>query len=186
MAEIMIPSIGEVPVFEQIRPALDDWRNGVLVRTPNWLGDAVMAIPAVLQLKKLLPDFCGLFVLTPAPLAALFEALPFVDQVIPLADAHSFMTRAERKRVRSLSAGIGVLFNNSFRDAVSLKMCGIPKLYGSNARFRKALLCRAFDFPPRKDFELNKPHQAAKYLSIVQAMGAEPWDGVMPDACFNT
>ncbi|MBQ7402029.1 MAG: lipopolysaccharide heptosyltransferase II [Lentisphaeria bacterium] len=181
MAELLIPSIGEIPEFERIAPVKEDWRNGVLVRTPNWLGDAVMAIPAILQLKQILPDYCGLFVLTPKPLAALFEALPMVNQVVPLEDAHAFMSRKERKLVRSLSAGICVLFNNSFRDAVSLKLCGIPKLYGANARFRKTLLHRTFDFPPRIDFALNKPHQAAKYLSIVQAMGAPEWDGVMPE-----
>ena len=181
MVDLIVPSIGEVPVFEQTVPALNDWQNGVLVRTPNWLGDAVMAIPAIQQLKKIIPDFCGLFVLTPAPLAALFEALPFVDQVIPISDPHAFMTWKERKAVRKLYPGIGILFNNSFRDAISLKLCRIPKLYGANARFRKCLLERAFSFPPRKDFELNSPHQAAKYLSIVQALGAAPWDGVMPE-----
>ena len=171
MVDLIVPSIGEVPVFEQTVPALNDWQNGVLVRTPNWLGDAVMAIPAIQQLKKIIPDFCGLFVLTPAPLAALFEALPFVDQVIPISDPHAFMTWKERKAVRKLYPGIGILFNNSLRDAISLKLCRIPKLYGANARFRKCLLERAFSFPPRKDFELNSPHQAAKYLSIVQALG---------------
>lgn len=181
MAELMIPSIGEVPVFEKVKLRLEDYRNGVVIRTPNWLGDAVMAIPAVYQLKKMLPEFCGLFVVAPAPLAALFESLSFVDKVIALKDAHAFMSAKERELVRSLSAGVCVLFNNSFRDALSLKMCRIPKMYGANARFRKLLLHRAFDFPPRLDFVLNKPHQAAKYLSIVQALGAEPWDGVMPE-----
>ncbi|MBQ9771677.1 MAG: lipopolysaccharide heptosyltransferase II [Lentisphaeria bacterium] len=181
MADIMIPEIGDIPAFEKIALKESDWRNGVVVRTPNWLGDAVMAIPAMLQLKKIVPDYCGMFVVTPAPLAALFEALPFVDQVVPLKDAHAFMSRSEKKLVHGLNAGIGVLFNNSFRDALSLKFCKIPKLFGANARFRKALLHRTFDFPPRLDFVLNKPHQAAKYLSIVQAMGASPWDGVMPE-----
>ena len=66
MADLMVPSIGDVPVFEQSGLELRDFRNGILVRTPNWLGDAVMAIPAILQLKKIIPDFCGLFVLRAA------------------------------------------------------------------------------------------------------------------------
>ena len=65
MAELMIPSIGEIPSFEQIRSELADWRNGVVIRTPNWLGDAVMAIPAILQLKRMMPEFAGLFVVAP-------------------------------------------------------------------------------------------------------------------------
>ena len=41
-----------------------------------------------------------------------------VDAVIDLADAHSFPTWEERKRVRWLNAGLGLLLNNSFRDAL--------------------------------------------------------------------
>ena len=180
MVDLIIPSIGEVPEFEVKKIADRDWRNGVLVRTPNWLGDAVMAIPAIMQLKRIIPDYCGLFILAPAPIAALFEALPVADAVIPLKDAHAFMTSAEIKEVRRLSAGIGILFNNSFRDAVNLKLCRIPKLFGANARFRRFLLHRTYHYPPRIDFVLNSPHQAAKYLSIVQSMGAPAWDGTLP------
>jgi len=78
-------------------------------------------------------------------------------------------------------AGIGVLFNNSFRDALWFKCARIPKLYGASARFRSFLLERSFSFPPRLDHVLNKPHQAAKYLSIAMAMGAGEWDGTLPN-----
>ena len=50
-----------------IRP--EQWREGLLVRSPNWLGDLVMTFPALMLLKRLLPEFCSLSVICPAGLA---------------------------------------------------------------------------------------------------------------------
>ena len=178
---VMIPEYGEVPVFETFRFEKKDWHDGIVVRSPNWLGDAVMSIPALLQLKSLLPEFCGLFVICPKGIAPLFHALPCVDRVIPAADPHAFLSADERLSVRRLQPGIGVLLNNSFRDALSLKLARVPMLFGAKARNRSWLLKRAYEFPKRITAALNKPHQAAKYMAIAQALGAAPWDGVFPE-----
>ena len=180
--EPMIPEIGEIPVFEKTPPALSDWRNGLLIRSPNWLGDAVMTLPAMAVLRKIIPEPCGLFVACPKGLAPFFRMLPdLVDDVAELSDPHAFPTRDEWEKVRWFNAGICLLFNNSLRDALWLKSCRIPKLYGAAARFRSFLLERAFVFPPRRDRVLNKPHQAAKNLAMAQALGAPEWDGVLPE-----
>ena len=175
------PELGVIPEFPAVRFAESDWRDGILVRTPNWLGDAVMAVPAILQLKTVLPPYCGLFVLCPKGIAPVFEALPFIDRVVALSNPHAFMTAQERLSVKRLHAGIGVLFNNSFRDALDLKRAWIPKLFGAKARFRSFLLERSYEFPKRQDFTLNTPHQAAKYLAIARSLGAEVWNGVIPE-----
>ena len=41
------------PDFPVEKIPVEEWRNGLIVRMPNWLGDAVMALPALWQLKKL-------------------------------------------------------------------------------------------------------------------------------------
>lgn len=180
--ERLIPEIGSIPHFPVTKISLPDWRDGLLVRSPNWLGDAVMTLPALVQLKKIVPKPCGLFVVCPQGIAPLFEAMPeIVDRVIPLHDPHAFPSREEYRRVRWILAGVGILFNNSFRDALWLKYARIPKLYGAAARFRSFLLERSFSFPPRLDRVLNKPHQAAKYLAVAMALGAEEWDGILPE-----
>ena len=181
-AEKMIPDIGPVPRFEPYPLELSDWRDGIVVRSPNWLGDAVMSLPALTVLRRTIPHPCGLFVVCPRGLAPLFRMLPgIVDAVIDLADAHSFPTWEERKRVRWLNAGLGLLLNNSFRDALWIKTCRVPRLFGTDARFRSFLLAQSFRFPPRLDHQLNLPHQAAKYLAMAQALGAPDWDGVLPE-----
>ena len=181
-AEKMIPDIGPVPHFEKFPLKLSDWHDGLLIRSPNWLGDAVMSLPALMVLRRLVPHPCGLFVVCPKGLAPLFHLLPgIVDSVVELADAHSFPSRDEMSRVRWLNAGLALLFNNSFRDALWIKACRVPKLFGTDARFRSFLLARAFRFPPRRDHQLNLPHQAAKYLAMAQALGAPEWDGALPE-----
>ena len=95
---IIVPEIGEIPSFPVKTIALEDWRDGLLVRTPNWLGDAVMAVPAIMMLKQILPPCTGLFILTTKGIAPLFKAMPFVDRVITVSDPHAFMTARERRR----------------------------------------------------------------------------------------
>ena len=178
---VMIPEFGDVPGFEPFRIEKKDWHDGILVRSPNWLGDAVMSIPALVQLHSLLPEFCGLFVLCPKGIAPLFRALPCVDRVVPLSDPHSFLSAGERLTVKRLQPGIGILFNNSFRDALSLKLARVPMLFGAKARNRSWLLKRSYAFPKRITAALNRPHQAAKYMAIAEALGAAPWDGHLPE-----
>lgn len=174
--EILAPDLGEIPVFPVTKPDRYDWRDGVLIRTPNWLGDIVMTLPAMMQLRRAVPEKCGIFVACPKGLATVFHALPdLVDKVVELRDAHRFPTRAEMSEIRALYAGIGILFNNSFRDALWMKAALIPRLYGAAARNRSWLLTRAFQFPKRQDRVLNRPHHAAKYLSMSMALGAPAW-----------
>lgn len=178
---VMIPEVGEVPRFEPFRIGAEKWRDGIVVRSPNWLGDAVMSLPALLQLKSLLPEFCGLFVVCPRGIAPLFRAMACVDRVIPVSNPHAFLSSEERQAVKRLLPGVGVLFNNSFRDALSLKLARVPMLFGAQARNRGWLLKRSYAFPKRRTAELNRPHQAAKYMAIAEALGAAPWDGVLPE-----
>lgn len=180
-AEIRIPELENIPVSNPFPMNPHDWRDGLLVRTPNWLGDAVMTFPAMRQLKKLLPRSCGLFTLCPSGLAPLYRALDLVDVVIPLRDAHAFPSWREWQSIRSLHSGACVLFNNSLRDAMALKAACIPRLFGASARCRGVFLTRSLRFPARRDRVLNKPHQAAKYLALASLLGAEPWDGELPE-----
>lgn len=173
---------GEPPPFPVTPIENAMFRNGLLVRGSNWLGDAVMTFPALKQLRSILPESCGLFVATPRGLAPIYRALTgIVDKVVELKNAHAFPDRSERTTLHDLHAGAGILFNNSFRDALALRIAGIHYLYGAKARNRSILLKRSWPFEKRKDHELNYPHQATKYLAMTYALGAAKWDGIMPE-----
>ena len=175
-----IPDFGDIPVFPKTKLEQGDWKDGIIVRTPNWLGDAIMAIPAMMQLKKAVPANCGFFAVVPPGLTDLFKSLNFIDITIPLHKAHALWSSHDIKRVKRCNPGIGLLLNNSLRDAFYLKLSKIPKLYGASARGRSILLADNFPFPKIKDKSLNKLHHAGRYLSMVYALDAPQWDGTFP------
>lgn len=169
---------GNIPEFRTI--PVRKWRNGIAVRIPNHLGDAVMAIPAVMELKKIIPENCGLFVITPAYMTGLFESMPIVDKVVPLAKTHAMWSKEEVIEVKQLRAGAIVLFNHSPRDAFSARFAGIPEIYGAASRGRSLLLTRALKFPRREPGNPAHSHQTMRYLALTSALGAPQWNGELP------
>ena len=173
--------LGNIPVFPKIQLKPSHWKTGVLVRTPNWLGDAVMAIPAIYQLKKAMPANCSLSVITPSGIADLFTALSFIDEVIETENKSLLKSGGDIAGMKRKHAGVGILFNNSFKNAALMRLAGIPKIYGASARGRKILLNKAFSFPKIRTREFNRFHQTGLYLSIVYSLGAEEWKGDFPE-----
>ena len=109
------------------------WRNGLVVRMPNHLGDAVMALPALCSLGKMLPEHCGLFVVAPEMFRQFYAQLPAVASFVGLRKAHANWTLSEIREVKKLRAGVAVLFNNSPRDAIAMRLGGdefVLFLYG--------------------------------------------------------
>lgn len=60
----------------------------ILVRSINWLGDAVLSTPALLRLRERFPD-AAITLLTADKLADLWPGHPAVDSVIPFARGES-------------------------------------------------------------------------------------------------
>lgn len=143
------------------------------MRSPNWLGDAVMALPAVRNLKTALgPE--PLAVAAPEKLAALWEACPFVDKVVPLPQPKNLgaVTRILRKG-KYASA---VLLPNSLRAAAEAFTAGIPRRAGYARSGRSLLLTHPIPAPPRNPVRL---HQRFYYLDLVTALGG-PADESFP------
>ncbi len=178
--KIKMPELAPAPIFPVYRLKTADWKDGVVVRSPNWLGDAVMTLPALVQLKKILPEHCGLFVVCPPGLKDFYSTIPQVDKIICLHQAHRAWDKDDLRHVRQLRAGVGVLFNNSLRDAIYFRLARVRRLFGAAARGRSFLLTRNYKYPPRLDKHLNNLHHAEKYLSMVYALGAPQWLGEMP------
>ena len=158
-----------------------EWRNGMLVRMPNHLGDAVMALPALRALRGILPPACGLYVITPEPLRQLYAALGCVDGSVGFPSPHAWWGGEVRDEIHSLRMGVAVLFNNSLRDVISLRMAGVPRIYGAAKRGRSILLTRSFRFPERRSRELAAAHQSKRDLAIAAALGADISSPAMPE-----
>jgi heptosyltransferase-2 len=144
-----------------------------VVRSPNWLGDAVMALPAVRNLKTLLGEG-KLGVATPEKLAALWEACPFVDHVIPLKQPRRIGAVAGQLREGGYASA--VLLPNSLRAALEAWRAGIPQRFGYTRGGRGLLLTRTIPVPRRNPVRL---HQKFYYIDLAAALGA-PNDATLP------
>lgn len=175
-----LPDLPVVPVPPE------KWRNGIAVRMPNWLGDAVMALPALRQLSLLKPKECALLVIAPKALHGLFEATNFVDVFLGLERVHHAWKLREIRALRRFRMGVGVLFNNSLRDALMMKAAGVPLLFGAGARGRSLLLERAFSLERARRGKYAMLHQTARFLAMTRALGAPEWDGSLPELTPRT
>lgn len=107
----------------------------LVLRAPNWIGDVVLSLPALRDLKRNFPD-ARLDVLARPWVAPLYEALPEVAGVVL-----SRGIRADAAALRG-SFDVGVLFTNSFGTALSLALAGVPERWGYATEARGALLTR--------------------------------------------
>ncbi len=164
-----------------VRPVdQDKLQHGIAVKSPNWLGDAVMTLPALQVLKNMLPENAPLVVIAPQQVANLYRLYPGVTYVISIKEAHTAWDKIVFKKLKSFQFKVGVLFSNSLRDAWQMRQAGISELYGRAARCRGFLMKRTFKFPKWQQGMLNESHHANEYLSMVYSMGGLPAKQFMP------
>jgi heptosyltransferase-2 len=145
-------------------------RPGVLALSPNWLGDAVMALPALAGLKSHFGDR-RLVVAARASVAPLFAMVPFVDEAITLVSkgriAGGGARKADVDRLAAAGAAVAVLLPNSFGSAWLVKTAGIPERWGYASDLRRPLLTRAVARPR------GSMHQSKYYTHLLEALGVE-------------
>ncbi len=142
----------------------------LLVRSPNWLGDACMAFPAVRALKAGRPDL-KLTVFGPEKLRDLWEAQPEVDRYIGKAGKEGVFAVARRLKASGIPFDAGILLTNSTRSTLEFWLAGIPRLVGYKGSLRSKLLHQTIKEP--KAVKAPPPHHTLRYLHIARGCGAE-------------
>jgi heptosyltransferase II len=143
----------------------------IVVRPPNWLGDAVLALPALAAIRQHYPA-AHLTVAAVPPVAALFREL---TDVAP--DAVIELPASRRATIQVLAEGqfdLGILFPNSWRSAWQLRRAGIAARWGYGASGRGLLLTRSVRRPA------SGGHQADYYRQLVVGLGAACEAGATP------
>ena len=110
----------------------------VLVYAPNWLGDAVMAMPALQAWRASHAD-ARLTVLTKRSNADLWRMHPAVDEVVELLPG-TRGTFHTGHLLRARRFDVAYLLPNSFRSALVAWLAGIPRRRGAARHARSLLL----------------------------------------------
>jgi heptosyltransferase-2 len=142
----------------------------ILVRGPNWLGDAVMCEPALRALRRLFPQ-ASITLLVKPSVAGLFEAHPAVDRIILYDDKgrHSGLTGKWRLAgdLRQQAFEMAILFQNAFEAALLATLAGIRRRYGYATDGRSLLLTEPVAAQDRR-----KPvHQIDYYWNMLKPLG---------------
>jgi heptosyltransferase-2 len=174
----------------------------LLIRAPNWVGDVVLSLPAVRDLRRAFPE-ARLSMLARPWVADLYSAVPEVDEVVP-----SVSLRADVARVRG-AFDAAVLLPNSVGTALVPWVARIPERWGFAIDGRGPLLTRA----PRVPARVRGLSQVYYYRAMLDGLGIDttpppdaslrcpedwqtrgrellgghgPWLGLNPGAHFGT
>lgn len=137
----------------------------LIVFAPNWLGDAVLALPAIAAVRRAAPE-ARLTVAARAPIAPLFGMVPGIDDVHVLEQRgrQSFSKPDEGGNGARPHSPTAILLPNSFQTALLAWRSGIPERWGYRTDWRGPLLTRAVA-PP------SAVHQVDYYQRLVAALG---------------
>jgi heptosyltransferase II len=138
----------------------------ILVRSSNWLGDAVMSVEAVRRIKRGRPD-AELTMLTPQKLVELWRTVPEVDVIIPIDPGENAWQVAQK-----LQGGFeaAILFPNSPRSGLEAWLARIPRRVGYRRPWRNFLLNQ---FIPEPEAAKEPVHDSKVFLRIAERIGAD-------------
>jgi len=139
----------------------------ILIRSSNWLGDAVMSVPAVRAIKHGRPD-AHVSVVTSAGIAPMWKIIKEVDQVIVANTGSIFSVVGALRKEPEFDAAI--LFPNSFRAGLEAWLARIPRRVGYRGHNRAWLLNQIVREPRKPQ---PPEHQAKRYLRMAHQLGAD-------------
>ncbi|TFE75530.1 lipopolysaccharide heptosyltransferase II [Candidatus Methylacidiphilum fumarolicum] len=141
--------------------------GSLLIRSPNWLGDAVMSLPAIKSFKELVGS-ASLLIATPQKLSFLWTLCPFIDEILEMTNSKNIFENVRKLRKKK-DIQMAVLFTRSFRTALECKLAGIPSVVGYGRTDQSIFLDKRIVIPKSKE----PWHQAKTYLFFSQALGAK-------------
>lgn len=136
----------------------------ILIRATNWIGDAVMSLPALRAIRQRFPQ-ADITVLAKPWVAALYEGEGSIDRVMPLDDAAKWRLV---RRLRRESFDLAVLLPNSFQSAAVVRLGGAKRIIGYARDGRSLLLTDAIAIPRPGEIPA---HERFYYLELLRRAG---------------
>ncbi len=148
----------------------------IIIRMPNWIGDAVLAAPALRLLKATLPK-SKIVALCRGVVSKVFVHNPLCDEIIV------FTSRIPRETIRALRRRqfeAGLLLTNSFSSALLFYLAGIPERAGYSTDGRRLLLTK----PVRAGTAFHNGHQADSYIELIKKTYKLPDSGIVREGLW--
>jgi heptosyltransferase II len=152
--------------------------KNILIRGTNWVGDAVICIPAMREIRHLFPE-AHITLLVRPWVRDIYSAVDFVDEIIDY-DKEG-MHRGIRGFFRLIAClrkrkfDHALLLQNAFEAAFIAWSAGISERIGYARDGRSLLLTRSCKIDPG----VLQAHQAYYYLGILSSIGLieeKPWE----------
>ena len=135
----------------------------VIVRGANWVGDAVMTVPALRELHRVLPH--AHVTLATRPWAeGVFDGADFIDDLLLVNEGDNFF-----KQLRAWRKGrfdLAVLLPNALAPALVAFAARVPARIGYGTDGRRALLTHPLELPAWR----AERHEVFYYLNIIAGL----------------
>ena len=153
---------------------IDKKPKRILIRSTNWIGDAVMTTPAVHSIRKNFPD-AEITMLCVPWVADVFRMSPDVDNLFIYDKKHLYQGKVKgplklAKDLKPFSFDMAILLQNSFEAALITKMAGIPVRAGYKRDGRGMLLTHGVKISA----ETRKKHHVHYYQDMLAGLGLSP------------
>jgi heptosyltransferase-2 len=139
----------------------------ILVRATNWVGDAVMSLPALRALHERFPA-AEISILAKPWVADLYGREPFCHRVIPYTPKNLAEKWRAGRALRSENFDCAILLQNAFEAAAVAFAARIPERIGYARDGRSLLLTKAIPVPKPGE---TPPHERFYYLELLRRAG---------------
>jgi heptosyltransferase-2 len=138
--------------------------SNILVRATNWVGDAVMSLPALRAIRERFPQ-ARISILAKPWVADLYGRESFLDEIVIYSGKSPWRTGSE---LRARRFDCAILLQNAFEAAWIAWLAKIPTRIGYKRDGRQLLLTRAVDVPKRGEIPR---HERYYYLELLRRAG---------------
>jgi heptosyltransferase-2 len=139
----------------------------ILVRATNWVGDAVMSLPALRALRDRFPH-SEISILAKPWVADLYRREPFCNHLIPYTASSLASKWTAARDLRGFRFDTAILLQNAFEAAAIAFVARIPQRIGYARDARSRLLTQAIPVPLPGEIPR---HERFYYLELLRRAG---------------
>lgn len=128
----------------------------ILVRSPNWVGDAVVSTAVLRPLRDYFKNE-KIIVVAKDYVSGIFKNNPYINDII--------IFRGFKDSIKKIKGDIGIVLPNSFSSALLFALSGVKRRIGYRSEQRSFLLTDAITMP-----KLRKEHLMENYKRVVHTI----------------